>query len=283
MLMRIFKPILIIGLVVAIVLGGGYAATRYRRHFQRLHAPKPKPLQTSWREIEGWTSADIANDLDQKGLVSKSAFEQQLTISARNFDYFGETLKKPSLEGYLFPDTYFLATNTTAEAVINKILANTKVKITPALVAEIQAQNKTIFDVLTLASIVEKEVGRNTSTLSAADTATLQTERETVAGIFMNRLRIGMPLQSDATIGYVTKSGSASASSADLQIDSPYNTYKYKGLPPGPISNPSLSAILAVVHYRNTDYLYFLSKPDGTAVYAKTLDEQNANKAKYLK
>lgn len=242
-----------------------------------------KAKEISWREVEGWTNADIAADLDQKNIIAKKDFDAQLNFSAANFDYFGESVPQKNLEGYLFPDTYFLPQRPTAEQVINKMLANLKSKLSEQIISDAHAQSMRIYDLLTLASIVEKEVGRNTSTISEQDLATLQVERETVAGIFINRLNAGMPLQSDATLTYITKKNNPSATSADLQIDSPYNTYKYKGLPPGPIANPSLSSILAVVHYRHTDYLYFLTRKDGTAVFAKTLDEQNANKAKYLK
>ncbi|MDB4940300.1 MAG: hypothetical protein JWO40_725 [Candidatus Doudnabacteria bacterium] len=278
--MKIFKFLVFI-LILAGVISLG---PRVYNHFTRVSKPPvAAPVQIKWRAVEGWTNQNISDDLAQKGIVSKNAFDKQLAQSALTFDYFGEKVPIKNLEGYLFPDTYFFAKDATAADVINKILANTSTKITPEIVSDIHAQKKTVYEVLTLASIVEREVGRNTSTVSASDLATLQTERETVAGIFINRLKGGMPLQSDATIGYITKSKSPSATLAQLQIDSPYNTYKYKGLPPGPIGNPSLSSILAVVHYLPSNYIYFLSKPDGTAVYAKTLDEQNANKAKYLK
>lgn len=278
--MRLFKTLLILFVLVF----GIYGTYRVYRHFNRKPAkPGVKFEQTKFRVVEGWTNDEIGDALEQQSIVSKKDFDAQLAISAKNYTYFGETPKKKSLEGYLFPDTYFIAKNATTEELINKLLATTESKFTPDMLASIRDQKRTVYDVLTLASIVEREVGRNTSTITSQDIATLQTERETVAGIFMNRLSIGMPLQSDATIGYITKSKSPSATSAQLQINSPYNTYMYKGLPPGPIGNPSLSSIMASIYYKDTGYLYFLSKPDGTAVYAKTLDEQNANKAKYLK
>jgi len=279
---------LVFGLIVlAVTAVGIYSGVRLNARAKRQAAYKEalnkKAEQISWRSIEGWTNGEIAADLDQKGIVSKTDFNAALAAEAQTFDYFGETPRKKSLEGYLFPDTYYLAKGASAKGIIEKILANTKSKITPDIIAEIHAQGKTVYDTLTLASIVEREVGRNTATISSQDQSTLQNEREIVAGIFMNRLKIGMPLQSDATVNYITGSKNPSVSIQDTKINSPYNTYKYAGLPPGPIGNPSLNSILAVVHYRVTDYLYFLNKPDGTAVYAKTLDEHNANKAKYLK
>lgn len=232
---------------------------------------------------EGATLQDIADSFyGTQDSSEKQAFLSALQAKAKTYDYLGGTPKVKTLEGYMFPDTYYFAKDATPNQVIDKILANTNAKITPEIRNEIQAQGRNINDVIILASIVEKEVGRNTSTLSAADLSTLQNEREIVAGIFMNRLKQGMLLQSDATVTYITKKRNPSASAADIQIDSPYNTYKYAGLPPGPISNPSLSSILAAVNYRNTDYLYFLTKKDGTAVFAKTLQEQEQNKQKYL-
>ncbi len=235
------------------------------------------------RVPEGSTLQDLANTFyGSSDSPAKTSFLLALQVKAQSFDYFGETPKVKSLEGYLFPDTYFFAKNAKPGDIIDKILANTDAKLTPAIRAEIKAQNRSIYSVLTLASIVEKEVGRNQSTVSVEDLKNLQNEREIVAGIFINRLAQGMPLQSDATVTFITKKNNPSATIADTKIDSPYNTYKYAGLPPGPISNPSLSSILAAINYRQTDYLYFLTEPNGTAHFAKTLDEQNQNKAKYL-
>ena len=281
---RIFGGIFLLSAIALALVGAKLLVDRQARIEE---AANQKAVQVSWRAIEGWTIADIAGDLEKRGLVTEKDFNQGLKSVLFSYDFLGElkdlTFKPSSLEGYLFPDTYFVAAKPTAKSVIQKMLDNLGGKITEQMRADIKKQNRSIFEVLTLASIVEKEVGRNTATTSAADQQVLQEERETVAGIFMNRLKIGMALQSDATIGYITKKNDPQASSADLLIDSPYNTYKYRGLPPGPISNPSLSAIKAAIYYKDTDYLYFLTKKDGTAVYAKTLEEHNANKRKYLK
>jgi len=129
-----------------------------------------------------------------------------------------------------------------------------------------------VFDIVTLASIVEKESGAS------------QQDREIIAGIFYNRLNAGMALESDATVNYVTKKKTPAISQADTQLDSPYNTYKYPGLPPGPISNPSLGSLMAALYPQKTDYVYFLTDPKtDRAVFAKTYDEHLANKQKYLK
>ncbi len=282
------KKALISIVLLAIIGIGIYGGIRLDRRAKRLAAYRAaenkKAEQVTWRGKEGWTIDQIAKDLDEKGVVDESLFVKAAAVEAKqSFDFFGETPRKYSLEGYLFPDTYFFAKGSSPSQVVKKMLANTKAKITSDLIKDIHSQGRTVYDVLTLASIVEREVGRNTSKVSSQDQATLQDEREIVAGIFMNRLKIGMPLQSDATVNYITGKDTPSVSYDDLNIDSPYNTYKHAGLPPGPIGNPSMNSILATIHYRETDYLYFLNKPDGTAVYAKTLDEHNANKAKYLK
>lgn len=281
---RIFGSLFLLSAILLALVGAKLLADREARREQ---IANQKAAQVSWRAIEGWTIADIASDLEKRGLITEKDFNFGLKSVLSSYDFLGElkdfTFKPSSLEGYLFPDTYFVAAKPTAKSVIQKMLDNLDGKVTAEMRVDIAKQDRSIFDVLTLASIIEKEVGRNTTTISALDLQALQEERETVAGIFMNRLRIGMALQSDATIGYITKKNNPQASSADLLIDSAYNTYKYRGLPPGPISNPSLSAIKAAIYYKETDYLYFLTKKDGTAVYAKTLEEHNVNKRKYLK
>ena len=230
----------------------------------------------------GWSLDEIESYLVAGKIVSGADFDAaQKKLAAQGM--FGENFLDGSLEGYIFPDTYFAAKNASAAEIIQKALDDLNLKLTAQMRADISAQHKTIYQILTIASIVEREVGRNTTTLTDSDLANLQTERKIVAGIFYKRLQLGIPLQSDATVDYITKKKDPSATFADLQIDSPYNTYKFKGLPPGPISNASLSAIEAAIYPKTSDYLYFLSAPDGTAIFAKTLQEQDLNKAKYLK
>ena len=166
------------------------------------------------------------------------------------------------------------------------MLANFDKKLTPDLRMQIKNQGRMIYEVVTIASIVEREVGRNFKTgtkLSSADSAKLSEERRIVAGIFYNRLKSRMPLDSDATLNYITGSNSARATLDELKIDSPYNTYKYRGLPPAPIANPSLDSILAAISPTRTDYLYFLMDESGQAHYAKTLTEHARNRDLYLK
>ncbi len=281
---KIFGAIFILSAIGLALAGAKLLSDREARREQLANMKAP---QVSWRAVEGWTISDIASDLEKRGLVTEKDFNAELKVVLTDYDFLGELKdlksKPSSLEGYLFPDTYFIASKPTASSVVKKMMDNLEGKMTTQMRVDIAKQDRSIYGVLTLASIIEKEVGRNTSKVSSEDLQALQEERETVAGIFVNRLRINMALQSDATIGYITKKNNPQTSSADLLIDSPYNTYKYRGLPPGPISNPSLSAIKAAIYYKKTDYLYFLTMKDGTAVYAKTLDEHNINKRKYLK
>ncbi len=174
-----------------------------------------------------------------------------------------------SLEGYLFPDTYKFHEDADAEDVIGKMLDNFENKIEP-LKSQILGSEMTLHKIVTLASIVEKEVAS-------------QEDMKIVAGLFLHRLRIKMLLQSDATINFVTQKGNPSPLYSDLEVDSPYNTYKYGGLPPGPICNPGFNAIEAVLNPIDTDYLYFLTPVDRPTVFSRTLAEHEASARKWLR
>ena len=132
-----------------------------------------------------------------------------------------------------------------------------------------------------MASIIEKEVGTSTTNATAANTQ-LVSDRKIVAGIFYNRLAASIPLQSDATVLYATQITEPGYTGEDLKVNSPYNTYTNQGLPPGPIGDPSLSSILAAIYPTKSSYLYFISKPDGSTVFATTLAEQDQNEQTYL-
>lgn len=175
-----------------------------------------------------------------------------------------------SLEGYLFPDTYRFKSTDGAEVIVTKLLLTAEKKWQEAgLPEEGKINGLTRNELIILASIVEREVR------SQADMAK-------VAGLFYNRLNIDMALQADSTVNYVTGGTSPSITFDETRLDSPYNTYKYRGLTPGPISNPGLNALSAVVNPDNHDWLYFLSTPDGETIYAETFSQHVANKNKYL-
>jgi len=181
----------------------------------------------------------------------------------------GEFLKlAKEKEGYLFPDTYFIAPNTKAESVIAIMESNFWRKI-DGLSEKIQSNGKTLEEIISLASIIETE---------ARDAES----RRVISGILWKRLKIGMPLQVDVTFKYVNGKNTYQLSPEDLKIDSPYNTYLYKGLPPTPIANPGFDSILAATEPKETGYLYFLSDKKGNMYYAESHDEHIKNKRLYL-
>ncbi|MFA6322345.1 MAG: endolytic transglycosylase MltG [Candidatus Buchananbacteria bacterium] len=223
--------------------------------------------------IEGWNNNDYAQYLAKQGFGQDSDFlnlVQKKQAWWDNFDFLGSRPKDRDLEGYLFPDTYRVYKNATIKDIVSKMLENFGKKLTPKMRNDIIKQNKSIHEILTLASIVEKEVSS-------------EKDRKLVAGIFYKRLKINMGLQSDATLNYITNKGTVQPSIDDTKLDSLYNTYKYRGLPPGPICNPGISAIEAAIYPTVSDYLYFLTTPDGQTIYSKTYEQHLAAKRKYLK
>lgn len=220
--------------------------------------------------VEGLTLQQVADTLADAGVIASAedfvkAASDDANTFAKDFADLVDKPAKASLEGYLFPDTYRFFPNSEPAVVIRKMLANLDQHFDDATIKRIHDSDRTLHQVITLASIVEREVQ------SADDMAT-------VAGIFTNRLEVGMALQSDATVGYLTKSGRARSTDVDRDVDSPYNTYKYPGLPPGPISNPGWNAIKASIDPASTDYFYFLTDKYGKVYYAKDLAGHNVNR-----
>jgi|SRR3989344_3337318 len=215
---------------------------------------------------EGFTLAQIEDRL----VVAKIAKNGEVV----NFKFtalpslLSDKPKIASLEGYLFPDTYRFFKDAALSDIMGKMVANLDAKITPELKLAIKNSNRDIFQILTMASLIEKEVK------SDAD-------RKLVSGILWKRLEAKVPLQVDATLVYIT--GRKEIYDADKKINSLYNTYYYRGLPKGPIANPGLSAIKAAVYPQSSPYWYYLSAKDGTTIFSKTLEEHNSNKTKYLR
>lgn len=219
---------------------------------------------------EGFTSAQMAERLDAAGVVGKSAFLAAVaTPSAALRALVLGLPSSASLEGYLFPDTYRFLKDSTATVVVTKMLENfaTKRRALPA--ASGTAMGEPFHRIVILASILEREVK------TAAD-------RALAADLFWRRIELGIALQSDATVNFVTGKGLASPTLDDTKVESPYNTYLHPGLPPGPIGNPGTVSLTATLNPTANDYLYFLTPKDGTTVFSKTYDEHLANKAKYL-
>jgi len=217
--------------------------------------------------IEGWDLRDIAEYFEEQGISTK---EQFLDLAKKDFTdgltILQDKPKTVTIEGYVFPDTYEVAPGTGAEDIIKKILSNFDEKLRPELRAEIEKQKRSIFDIITAASLIEKEVKS-------------QEDKKVVSGILLKRLAISMPLQIDATITYIT--GRAAVSFSDLEIDSPYNTYKYYGLPLGPISNPGLESIEAAIYPTMSDYLYYFTARSGKTIFSKTYAEHQRQLDKY--
>lgn len=218
--------------------------------------------------IEGWTVDEIGQKLEDSGVVTKQAFLDAIQNSR---DAFAELVPglpaTAALEGIYFPDTYRFFTDGSADDVVTKLIATYEAKVLPLFQENKSAM--TPLEILTLASILEKEV-RTTE------------ERKIAAGVFLNRLAIGQALESDATVNYVTKKGTDRPSYDDIAIDSPYNTYKYRGLPPGPINNPGLATIEAVLNPTASSYYYFVTDADGVAHFAETFAGHKANIVKWL-
>ncbi len=211
--------------------------------------------------LEGWSLRDISSYLVEQGLISSADELYAIT---------GYPVEADSLEGYLFPDTYRLFVDATAQDVVDKMLETFDQKVTQEMRDEIAAQGKTLDEVIIMASVIERE-------------ARGEEDMKMVSDIFWRRYEIGMALQSCASVNYVTGKSDPAISFEDQEIDSLYNTYMYAGLPPGPIANPGLDAIEAAIYPTTNEYWYFLNDEEGTTHYATTNEEHAANKIMYLR
>jgi len=230
---------------------------------------------------EGFTFLDIDRRLSDMGII-KSKDLVNFNFDSVKSDYeFLKDLKSPikNVEGYLFPDTYNFFINSTVEDVVRKFFDNFNIKAWPFLKDQTQLVGRKTFgqyQILTVASLIEKEVYYSE-------------EMPIVAGIIYKRLKIGMPIQIDATIAYAKCGGfiyycdNPIVTKKELSFVSPYNTYTNNTLPPTPISNPGINSINAALHPETSDYFYYLSDPETKkAIFSKTLEEHNSNRVKYL-
>jgi UPF0755 protein len=217
---------------------------------------------------EGLTIREMASIFESKGLGSAADFssaagDRQLV---RDIDPSAR-----DLEGYLFPDTYATVRHTTASDLVPRMVAGFEKALTPEIRSAASARGLSVRALVTLASIVEKETGK-------------PEERPLVAAVYSNRLRIGMPLQCDPTVIYALQLADryhGNLTRDNMQIDSPYNTYRYPGLPPGPIANPGRASLEAAAHPADVPYLYFVARGDGSHVFATSLEEHNRNVNEY--
>ena len=220
---------------------------------------------------EGFSLKKIDARLAENNLIEKGElinFNLSLGTQDKRFFVFDTEVK--NLEGFLFPDTYRFKKDASLDDVIGKMLENFEQKIDLSVREEIKRQNRNIYDVLIMASILEKEVKTDE-------------DRKIVAGVFWDRIKRGQPLESCATIAYVLGIDKWRYSYEDTRVQSPYNTYLNRGLPPTPINNPGLSTILAAIYPVDTDYNYFLTDPETEkTIFSKTFEEHSKNKRKYL-
>jgi UPF0755 protein len=240
--------------------------------------------EATLRFVEGWRREEMADYIDAQhaaGLITMTgaqfsdlALKPTVTMRAK----LGNNLAADvSLQGFLFPDTYVVDRDESAESLIEKMLDTYKKRITTAITAGFTTQGLSVYQGLTLAAIVERESHTGP-------------ERSIIAGILLKRIKLGMPLGVDATLQYALGYSASeqrwwrqNLTVDDLALSSPYNTRLTAGLPPHPICNPGLTAMEAVAHSQSTDYLYYIHDTQGQAHYAITLAQHNANIATYLK
>jgi UPF0755 protein len=251
-----------------------YPGEDYKTTLATLTAGTTEGVDVRVTITEGFTLKQMGEVLEAKGLVTQEEWAAATAVdSPLETHEFVVAAQKPGdvdLEGYLFPDTYRFAYDASAEDIARIMLDNMAEQVNDAGRPNGDAAEMTIHEILTLASIIEREV-RQPSTM------------KNVADIFLKRLDIGMALQADSTVNYVIEGDSPSITLDQRDnTESPYNTYKYPGLPPGPISAPSANAIDAVLNPTANNYLYFLTTDDGEIYYAETHDEHVRNKAQYL-
>lgn len=248
---------------------GEYELTRQMNVAQILDKlTRGQVVTYSFTVPEGFTVIQVADLLAKKGYADRERF---LAVArspelSRGAAPSGVPVKEP-LEGHLFPETYQIQRGTTEEEIVKMMMDRLETVFKPEYRLRAQELGLSLHQVLTLASIIEKEA-------TAAD-------RDLVSAVFHNRLKRGMKLDSCATLNYVIENPKLILTNKDLETPSPYNTYKNAGLPPGPIANPGEAAIRAALWPAKVDYLYFVVKPDETQAFATTYEEHLANRARY--
>lgn len=208
---------------------------------------------------EGATAHDLVVALEQSGLGPVQKFAPLLRDAA-----FARSLgvSAGALEGYLFPDTYFFSPLDSPQKIIASFVVRFHKVFTPEMATQAEKDGFTVHQIVTLASVIEKETAR-------------EDERPLVSAVFRNRLRLGMPLQADPTVIYGIENFNGNLTRKDLETRTPYNTYTEPGLPPGPIANPGRSALLAALHPAQVSYLYFVARDDGTHEFNADLAAHN--------
>ena len=215
---------------------------------------------------EGYRISEIAELLTKTISINKEIFIKE----SRNKDLLNKlNITSKSLEGYLFPETYHFSKHTAEKKIIQTMLSTFQQQMkTKNIQDQIQSSDMSLHEIITLASLIEKETGMNG-------------ERKHISSVFHNRLKRKMRLQTDPTVIYAIENFDGNIRKKDLDIDSPYNTYRYKGLPPGPIASPGIKSIVAALNPIKTNHLYFVSKKDGSHQFSSSLKEHNRAVQKY--
>ena len=215
---------------------------------------------------EGYRITEIAALLHSEGLIDKESFIRQ-TRDENLVRSLG--IPADNLEGYLFPETYHFSKFTPEKRIVQTMIETFREQVLkPPLLMSAEKSSLSWHEIITLASLIEKETG-------------LDSERKIISSVFHNRLRKNMRLQTDPTVIYAMEQFDGNIRKRDLKIDSPYNTYRYKGLPPGPIANPGLKSIVAALSPIESNHLYFVSRQDGSHHFSSTLAEHNRAVQKY--
>ncbi len=214
-------------------------------------------------------SAVTTTQLAGQFLTAFSVTDSRQIVPDQNYNFLRTKPSDQSLEGYLFPDTYRFYRDAQPAEIVERLLDNFDQRVPESIRNQASLIGRSFYDVLIMASILERELKT-------------KTDRQLAADLFWRRLDAGIALQSDATVNYLTGKKALQPTNADLSVDSPYNTYQQPGLPPGPINNPGLESIKAALTPTPNDFWYFLTDSKGQTHFAKTLAEHNANKAKYL-
>lgn len=294
----IFVLIVFIAVILTVVFSGKRLLGDNSVMSRLLNKPAAVPAQDSRPEksvtlLEGWTNKDMAQYFESQGIWQAEEFlelvgfprvdynqEQELPKPldySDKYEFLKDKPKNTGLEGYLYPDTYrIFADNFQPKELIEKMLKNFDHQLTPQMRADIAKQGKTIYEVVSMASLIEKEAPINYQTGDNEDA-------KIIAGIFWDRIKTGQALQSCASLAYILEINKPQYSTEDTQIESLYNTYKYPNLPPGPVSNPGILALEAAIYPSYTNYNYFLTPANSRdIIYSVSYEEHLRNKRKYL-
>jgi len=235
--------------------------------------------------IPGWGLRDIAEYFESEGIASSTSFYEVVGLPAHNYKASGQYAPQPfddvavlqdkqdyfGLEGYLSPDTFRVFKSASVTDVVLKLVQHRDSQFTEEMYADIEKSGRSVYETIIMASLIEREVRG-------------EKDKALVSDLFWRRYDTGWALQADSTVHYaVNKKGDVFTTKEDRESLSPWNTYKYPGLPLGPISNPSLESIMAAIYPEQNDYWYFLTTIEGDVKYAKNLEEHNANVQKYLR